>query len=51
VKLDQLLEYKRLLAEDMLNGSGDIAPNELNPADIAPSEAADFSDETLTLDH
>ena len=50
VKLDQLLEYKRLLAEDMLNGSGDLAPNELNPADIAPSEAADFSDETLTLD-
>lgn len=50
VKLDQLLAQKRLLAEDMLNGSGDIAPNELNPAELAPSEAGDFSDEVLTLD-
>jgi hypothetical protein len=50
VKLDQLLAYKRLLAEDMLNGSGEIAPSELNPAEIAPSESADFSEEILSLD-
>ncbi len=50
VKLDQLLAYKRLLADDMLNGSGDILPGDLDPAGIAPAEVGDFSDEVLTID-
>lgn len=50
VKLDQLLAKKRELAEDMLNGSGDIAPNELDPAGIAPSEAGDLAEQPLTPD-
>lgn len=50
VKLDQLLNQKRALAEDMLNGSGDIAPSELNPFDLAPLEAGAAPDELLALD-
>ena len=50
VKLDQLLAQKRLLAEDMLNGSCDISPGDLDPAGLAPAEAGDFADEMLTLD-
>lgn len=36
VKLDQLLTYKRGLAEDMLNGSGDVAPGDFNIVEIVP---------------
>jgi hypothetical protein len=50
VRLDQLLEHKRRLAEDMLNGSGDISPNEFDPASLAPSEAGAVSDDLLSLD-
>ena len=34
VKLDSLLSYKRGLAEDMLNGAGDINPDDFNIADV-----------------
>src|SRR5262249_32760264 len=49
VKLDNLLRYKRELAYDMLNGSGDVAPNEFNLKDIAPNGTANESDARLTI--
>ena len=49
VKLDALLEYKRELAKDMLNGSGDVTPSEFDLADVIPvADALDF-DERVTL--
>jgi hypothetical protein len=30
VKLDELLERKRILAKDMLNGAGDISPEDFD---------------------
>ncbi|MFO1395463.1 MAG: SNF2-related protein [Burkholderiales bacterium] len=50
IRLDQLLEHKRRLAEDMLNGSGDISPNDFDPTDLSPSEAGTVVEEELTLD-
>lgn len=41
IKLDELLEYKRKLAEDMLNGSGDIAPGDFNIVDVVPGTGFD----------
>lgn len=34
VKLDHLLTYKRGLAKDMLNGSGDVTPGDFNIVDV-----------------
>ena len=50
VKLDQLLTYKRTLAEDMLNGSGDVTPGDFNIADVVPEADVDGIDERVTLD-
>lgn len=50
VKLDQLLTYKRTLAEDMLNGSGDVTPGDFNIADVVPEAEATGIDERVTLD-
>ena len=50
VKLDHLLTYKRGLAEDMLNGSGDIAPGDFNIADVVPMADAVDIDERITMD-
>jgi Holliday junction resolvase len=50
VKLDQLLSTKRLLAEDMLNGAGDVSPGDFNIADVVPPGDADGIDERVTLD-
>jgi HJR/Mrr/RecB family endonuclease len=50
VKLDQLLATKRVLATDMLNGSGDLSPGEFNLADVIPLETADAVDELINLD-
>lgn len=50
VKLDRLLTYKRSLAEDMLNGSGDVAPGDFNIADLVPEADAADIDERVTLD-
>ena len=36
VKLDQLLRIKRALAEDMLNGAGDVAPRDFAVEDVVP---------------
>lgn len=49
VKLDQLLERKRGLAGDMLNGSGDISPNEFDFADIVPGGSVAGFDERVDL--
>jgi hypothetical protein len=50
VKLDRLLTYKRSLAEDMLNGSGDVTPGDFNVADVVPKADAADLDERVTLD-
>ena len=50
VKLDRLLSYKRGLAEDMLNGSGDIRPSDFNLADVVPVADAVDIDERVTMD-
>lgn len=50
VKLDQLLTYKRTLAEDMLNGYGDVTPGDFNIADVVPEAEAAGIDERVTLD-
>ena len=50
VKLDQLLTQKRSLAEDMLNGSGDVTPGDFNIADVVPEAEADGIDERVSLD-
>ncbi|NHZ44616.1 SNF2-related protein [Massilia aquatica] len=49
VKLDQLLTYKRKLAEDMLNGSGDIGPGEFTLADVIFGADAGDIDERVSL--
>lgn len=50
VKLDLLLTYKRGLAEDMLNGSGDVNPGDFNLADVVPTADAVGIDQRVTLD-
>lgn len=50
VKLDQLLTYKRKLAEDMLNGAGDIGPGDFRLADVVSSADASDIDERINLD-
>jgi hypothetical protein len=50
VKLDQLLAYKRGLAEDILNGSGDVMPGDFTVTDVIPVTDADGFDTSITLD-
>lgn len=50
VKLDQLLERKRTLAGDMLNGSPDISTTDFRVEDVVPGDFADSLDEVVTLD-
>ena len=49
VKLDQLLEEKRKLAGDMLNGSGDLKTGEFDLASVVPQGQA-VQDEAITID-
>ena len=49
VKLDRLLREKRLLAQDMLNGSGDLRPGEFGLDDAAPPDTP-LDDEPVTLE-
>jgi len=49
VKLDRLLDEKRLLASDMLNGAGDLGPGEFNLDDVAPPGTF-ANDERVTLE-
>lgn len=50
VKLDQLLSFKRDLAQDMLNGAGDLTPLDFNIADVVPQCDAEDLDVRVTLD-
>lgn len=50
VKLDMLLEGKRKLAEDMLNGAGDVTPDAFNLAEVVPDSDAMDIDERILLD-
>jgi hypothetical protein len=50
VKLDQLLTFKRKLAEDMLNGAGDVAPGDFVMTDVIPDGETAGIDERITLD-
>jgi hypothetical protein len=49
VKLDQLLERKRSLAGDMLNGCPDITPADFRIDEVVPRNFAEEIDETITL--
>lgn len=44
VKLDRLLEVKRELAKDMLNGSGSLQPQDFDLQDVTPPETALLAD-------
>lgn len=50
VKLDQLLERKRSLAGDMLNGTPDISLSEFKVEEIVPDSDVESIDERVTLD-
>jgi superfamily II DNA or RNA helicase len=50
VKLDELLERKRTLAQDMLNGSGDTIPSDFDIGDVAPPDTNVGAAAPLTLD-
>ncbi len=50
VKLDQLLNKKRELAADMLNGSGDLAPGDFEIADVIPRGNLEDIQENIDLE-
>lgn len=51
VKLDQLLTDKRKLADDMLNGTGEIQPGDFDISDVVPGgDFADDSENIVSLD-
>lgn len=50
VKLDQLLTRKRGLASDMLNGAGDLSPNDFNIAEVIPEGDTADVDERIDLE-
>lgn len=50
VKLDELLEHKRVLAHDMLNGGGDIASGEFNIGTVAPPECPSVQQQPLSFE-
>lgn len=50
IKLDQLLTYKRELAQDMLNGSGDVAPGDFDLTEVVPDADGKDIDERVTID-
>lgn len=50
VKLDQLLEKKRSLAGDMLNGCPDISTADFRLEDVVPGDFTEGIDEIVTLD-
>lgn len=49
-KLDRLLELKRKLAEDMLNGSGDVGPSEFDIGGVAPPDAPGMQPHVLSFE-
>jgi hypothetical protein len=49
-KLNMLLEHKRELASDMLNGSGDVGPNEFGLEDMVPQGVKLEPDRNVNVD-
>lgn len=50
VKLDQLLEKKRSLAGDMLNGCPDISTSDFRVEEVVPGDFTEDIDEVVSLD-
>jgi len=50
VRLNELLEYKRGLAEDMLNGSGDLGAGDFDIGQVAPPESPKPESRLLSFD-
>ena len=50
VKLDALLTFKRNLAQDMLNGSGDVALTDFALGDMAPPGERDSLSPRISID-
>ncbi len=50
MKLHELLERKRELADDMLNGTGDITPAEFDLADVVPNRDEMLFADAVTFD-
>lgn len=50
VRLDELLEFKRRLAQDMLNGSGDLGAGDFDIGQVAPPESPKPASVPLSLD-
>lgn len=50
-KLDRLLDRKRALAEDMLNGAGDVMPGDFDVLEVMPPGEAASIDIEITLQH
>lgn len=50
VKLDELLRHKRSLAQDMLNGSGDLSATEFDLGEVAPPGTSGIKPRALTFD-
>lgn len=44
VRLDQLLESKRSLAHDMLNGAGEVTPGDFTIAEVVPGTAGEAAE-------
>ncbi len=49
-KLDELLSHKRSLADDMLNGAGDLGADDFNLLDVVPLGESKGLDERIDLD-
>jgi superfamily II DNA or RNA helicase/Holliday junction resolvase len=48
-KLDELLTRKRTLAEDMLNGAGDVGPGDFDIQEVAPFDVPGSQPRVLTI--
>jgi hypothetical protein len=50
VRLDELLERRRALAGDMLNGTGDLGPGDFDIDEIAPDEVGSVGIDRIEID-
>jgi hypothetical protein len=51
IKLDRLLRVKRELAQDMLNGTGDVSPSDFAIEDLAPGSTATGISTRISASH
>jgi hypothetical protein len=51
VKLHQLLEKRREISDDMLNGSGELTANDFNMTEIVPNEYKNDVNPKVDLDY